>query len=78
MIPEHPPCLCASPAPFPARPGIEIRSQMTGHFCLGNERCTINTLYFDGHVENIASDTAWAHRQALSDNSSESFFNIFQ
>ena len=51
---------------------------MTGHFCLGNERCTINTLYFDGHVENIASDTAWAHRQALSDNSSESFFNILQ
>ena len=56
-------------------------SYVTSHwndFYNGRHQRTINTLYFDGHVENIASDSAWAHKQALTDNSPESFFNILQ
>ena len=37
---------------------------------------TINGLFFDGHVENIASDTAWRHR-AIGTNNKASMFSIF-
>ncbi len=46
-------------------------------FYNGRHVRSINGVFFDGHVENIASDTAWRHR-ALGGNSTASVFNIFK
>ena len=43
----------------------------------GRHLRSINGCFFDGHVENIASDTAWRHK-ALGGNSTESMFNILK
>ncbi len=43
----------------------------------GRHLRSINGAFLDGHVENIASDTAWRHK-ALGGNSTESMFNILK
>ena len=46
-------------------------------FYNGRHVRSINGVFFDGHVENMASDTAWRHR-SLGGNSTVSVFNIFK
>ncbi len=46
-------------------------------FYNGRHVRSINGVFFDGHVENIASDTAWRHR-SLGGSSTESMFNILK
>ncbi len=52
-------------------------SPFLNDFYNGRHVRSINGVFFDGHVENIASDTAWRHR-ALGGNSTASIFNIFK
>ena len=46
-------------------------------FYNGRHLRTINGVFFDGHAESIASDTAW-HHKSLGSNSSVSMFNILK
>ncbi len=57
-------------------PSNSMVSPYLEDFYNGRHVRTINGLFFDGHVENFASDTAWRHR-AIGTSNKASMFSIF-